>query len=271
MKSGKWDARIRRAADLAVSHPFAAEGLCFYSHVAQVQQSIYSSVASALGVGKKHRAPGTLRQEFDSFVLLPKFAPFLSGIEQHATRALSHSARELRTGQSDHWQQILEQFWQAGSLRPEDSRRAEALILWMFLQPYAECLSDHTIRDSTGATPSVCPLCQQKPIVGALRPEGDGGKRFLICSLCANEWEYRRIVCPACGEEDVHKLAVYTAEQFKHVRVEACDVCHTYIKTVDLTKDGNAVPIVDELATIPLNLWATEHGYVKLQSNLLGI
>jgi formate dehydrogenase maturation protein FdhE len=31
------------------------------------------------------------------------------------------------------------------------------------------------------------------------------------------------------------------------------------------------VPVVDELATIPLNLWAQQHGYVKLQPNLLGI
>jgi FdhE protein len=53
--------------------------------------------------------------------------------------------------------------------------------------------------------------------------------------------------------------------------VEACDTCRHYIKTVDLTKDGHAVPVVDELATMPLNLWAQQHGYVKLQANLLGI
>src|SRR5437588_8683670 len=52
---------------------------------------------------------------------------------------------------------------------------------------------------------------------------------------------------------------------------EGCDTCGHYIKTVDLTKNGLAVPVVDELATIPLNLWAQEHGYVKLQANLLGI
>jgi hypothetical protein len=31
------------------------------------------------------------------------------------------------------------------------------------------------------------------------------------------------------------------------------------------------VPIVDELATIPMNLWAQEHRYVKVQANILGI
>ena len=79
------------------------------------------------------------------------------------------------------------------------------------------------------------------------------------------------MVCPECGEEDVHKLAIYSAEQFKHVRVEVCDSCRRYLKTVDLTKDGHAVPDVDELATIPLNLWAVDHGYSKSQTNLLGI
>jgi formate dehydrogenase maturation protein FdhE len=55
------------------------------------------------------------------------------------------------------------------------------------------------------------------------------------------------------------------------VRIEACDSCHHYIKTIDLTKNGNAVPVVDELAAIPLSLWAEENGYSKLQANLLGI
>jgi FdhE protein len=62
---------------------------------------------------------------------------------------------------------------------------------------------------------------------------------------------------------------VYTAEELKHVRVESCDSCRTYIKTVDMTKMGRAEPIVDEMAAIPLDLWAERQGYAKLQRNLL--
>jgi len=40
----------------------------------------------------------------------------------------------------------------------------------------------------------------------------------------------------------------FIAEQIDYVRVEACDTC--------LTKDGFAVPEVDEIATVSLNLWA---------------
>jgi formate dehydrogenase maturation protein FdhE len=63
---------------------------------------------------------------------------------------------------------------------------------------------------------------------------------------------------------------VYVAEQFPHVRVESCDTCQHYLRTIDLTKDGNAVPEADDLAAIPLTLWAQEHGYLRIHTNLLG-
>jgi len=66
------------------------------------------------------------------------------------------------------------------------------------------------------------------------------------------------------------KLPVYVAEQFSHIRIEACDTCKSYLRTIDLTKNGCAIPIVDDLAAIPLSLWAQERGYTRLQPNLLG-
>jgi FdhE protein len=117
----------------------------------------------------------------------------------------------------------------------------------------------------------LCPFCGEKPVTAVLRPEGDGGKRFLLCSLCFTEWEFRRILCPNCGEEDKDKLPIFGAEEFPHIRVEACDTCHVYLKSVDLTKNGLAVPEVDELASVVLDLWAGENGYTKLQTNLFGL
>ncbi|PYX19838.1 MAG: hypothetical protein DMG82_24180 [Acidobacteria bacterium] len=184
---------------------------------------------------------------------------------------LARFASEFRTRSGSYWQQTLVRFWEDGSGGQMNSEPFEAILSWLFLRPYAEYLADHTKSTAPKGTPSLCPLCGGKPQVGALRPEGDGATRSLICSLCATEWEYRRIVCPACGEEDVHKLAIYTAKEFNHVRVEACDSCRSYLKTVDLTKDGHAVPVVDELATIPLDLWAAEHSYQKLRTNVLGL
>jgi FdhE protein len=271
MKNNKWDARIRRANELATEYSFAAEALRFYERVAQFQKSLYADIEPEGGARAAISSLPSPRPELDFIFLLPRFRAMLSLIEGKGPASLSSSASVLRNQGSQRWQEALAAFWQASPGIPRDLSEVEKLIAWIFLQPYAECLADRAVRLPIYTTPSTCPFCGSKPQVGALRQEGDGGKRSLICALCGTEWEYRRIVCPACGEEDPHKLAVYTADEFRHVRVEACETCHSYIKTVDLTKDARAVPAVDELATIPLNLWATEHGYGKAQTNLLGI
>jgi FdhE protein len=220
---------------------------------------------------RKHNLLDALRQNLDLLALLPAFPSFLAIIEEHAPPPLSASAGQLKAKGPESWNDVLTRFWEAEPNFEEALDPAAALISWVFLQPYAEHLAELAAPFAAEGTPSCCPFCSRNPQVGVLRQEGDGAKRSLICSLCAHEWEYRRIVCPACGEENVNKLAVYSTEKFPQVRVEACDTCHSYIKSVDLTKDGHAVPVVDELATVPLNLWAADHGYAKLQPNLLGL
>ena len=271
MNQTKWDARIERARALEKVYPFASEGLRFYERLAQAQKSLYGELKSRLGKLKKQRPHGGLRQELDLIFLLPRLVPFLSALEQSAPAALVQSVRAMRAKGGNYFKDVLTHFWEAGSVTGAQLDPAEAVVSWAFLQPYAECLADGTELEAIHETPSTCPLCAGKPQVGVLRQEGDGAKRSLICSLCAHEWDYRRLVCPICGEEDVHKLAIYFADGIAHVRVEACDSCRHYIKTVDLTKDGHAVPVVDELATMPLNLWASEHGYTKSETNLLGL
>jgi hypothetical protein len=135
-------------------------------------------------------------------------------------------------------------------------------------QPHMEFLAARSGFEVM-AMRGICPFCQSKPVVAVLRGEGDGGKRSLICSLCSLEWEFRRILCPNCGEEDREKLPVFSAAEFDYIRIEACDTCGTYIKGVDLTKNGLAVPVVDEIASVALDIWAEEQGYEKLQRNLL--
>lgn len=153
------------------------------------------------------------------------------------------------------------------SLLEGEPSTPEGKFFWRVLhQPYAE--NDRRAGEASG---SRCPSCGSKPVAGVLRGEGDGAKRGLVCSFCALEWPYRRLICANCGEEDKDKLPIYIAEQINYVRVEACDTCHAYLKSVDLTKDGFAVPQVDEIATVALNLWAEEHDYQKIETNLLGM
>ncbi len=119
--------------------------------------------------------------------------------------------------------------------------------------------------------PRSCPRCGHPPQVGCLRPEGHGTELSLICSLCLGEWPFPRGVCPGCGVADDEKLAYYSAEEISHIRVQVCESCRTYIHAVDLGKDAEAIPDVDEIAALPLDVWAHERDCWKIQTNLVGI
>jgi FdhE protein len=176
-------------------------------------------------------------------------------------------ARDLRHSDSNLHADLLDRCW-TNIDSPADP--AEFLVQ-AFLQPYAEFIRSRVPLHLEIYSAPLCPFCNRKPALGILRQQGDAGRRNLLCGFCLTEWEFRRVVCPGCGQEDHAKLPVYTADSFPYIRVECCDACQTYIKSIDLTKNGLAVPLVDELASIPLNLWAQEHRYAKLQLNLLGM
>lgn len=277
----RWDARIRRATELVSVYPFAAEGLRFYARVATFQKTFYAEIEKALAESARIPSDRPLRDELDLFLLLPHFSGFLSLIEQIAPAPLARASATLAQMGPSGWHRAIESFWFGDlELTTDDGDHvlnenaavnSDQLLAWIFLQPYAEYLANHREIAVAEGSPSTCPICGGKPIVGLLRTEGDGAKKSLVCMLCAHEWTFRRLLCPACSEEREPQMAFYSAPEIAHVRVDVCDTCHTYLKTVDLTKTGLAVPVVDDLATIPLDLWARDHGYVKLQINIMGI
>jgi FdhE protein len=134
-----------------------------------------------------------------------------------------------------------------------------------------------TGRPPVDRTPSSagnhCPFCGGAPQLSILhnRGQADGGGRQLLCAMCFTAWPFRRILCAYCGEEDERRLAYYHAPSVEHLRVDACDTCGHYLKAVDLTRQGHAVPLVDEVAGAPLDLWAQQQGYEKVELNLVGL
>jgi FdhE protein len=265
MKTSPWQRRIERARELAALYPFAAEILGFYVHVARFQEDLHHRLQSLVPPGaaaspEQELAPAAVAE------LSSRFEAFLSLAAAHGPQPLAEVTRELRARGPDLWRELLSATW----LEPASSD-AQSLLAQAFLQPYAELVRSRFSPPPSPHLLVVCAFCHRKPGLGVLRQMGEGAARSLVCSFCLGEWGFRRLVCPACGEENDKRLPVFTAVDFDYIRVECCDACNTYIKTVDLTRNGRAEPIVDELASMPLDLWAREHGYAKLQHNLLGM
>jgi hypothetical protein len=112
-----------------------------------------------------------------------------------------------------------------------------------------------------------CPSCGEPPQCGCLRPEGHGTRFFLVCSLCATEWAFPRAQCPACGEP----VVFYSAERIEHLQTQVCDSCACYLHVIHVGKDPAAVPLVDEVAGLAMDVWAVERGLRKIHPNLVGV
>jgi FdhE protein len=277
-KLAEYDRTIERARKLAREYTFAAKPLQFYEKLLVAQKGLYSTLAKTISKQEITHGRDEVRGQLDLMVLLPNYPEFLALVQSNAPEPLARAAGECSRKGSGAWVELLSEYWANGGRPNEDgvSRSSEEMgalrefLARGFLQTYAEFLSEGIPEPLMDSTSYVCPKCDSLPVLGVLRPEGDGGRRFLRCAFCSHEWGFRRILCAACGEEREEKLPVYVAEQFPHIRVECCDTCKHYLRTVDLTKNGNALPEADDLAAIPLTLWAQEYGYRRIHTNLLG-
>ena len=121
------------------------------------------------------------------------------------------------------------------------------------------------------AAPNLCPRCGHPPQAGALRKFADGSALSLVCSLCCREWSFRRTECPSCGEDGQDRISFYSAPGFDHISTQVCESCRTYLHIIDCARDPHAVPEADEIAALPLDIWAIENDYQKLFPNLIGL
>lgn len=235
--------------------------LSFYAQLARFQADMYSLLGQ-----RPWPLPGS--GPLDSSSLSTTFSTFLALVARHGSPQLQKDSDELKQEGERAWSDLLSEYWQGSGQKMDASRDFACRA---FLQPVAELSREAAKLSLKDYSQPVCPYCHRSPGAAILRPEGEGGKRFLQCSFCLAEWSFRRILCPNCGEENHIKLPVYTADDFDCVRVEACDTCKRYIKSIDLTKNGRADPVVDEIATTALDFWARDHGYTKIALNLMGL
>jgi FdhE protein len=260
--SSFWDKQIERADLLAEKSSGSKELLHFYAQLLRAQEEIYEFLRS-----RKNWLPsGDL--EHDVTVVQSSMSGLLQRVARNGPEALAEEAQALLNTEADAMAQDLLNYWRS----PSDMQFFAKSVL----QPYARWLAETRTtpvgRELAGGE-RTCPFCGGKPQLTFLqsREGAESGTRELLCATCLSSWEFRRIVCANCGEERPAKLGYFHTPEFDHIRIEACDSCKHYIKGIDLTRFGLAAPLVDELYAAPLDLWAREHGYTKIELNLVGI
>ena len=233
-------ARAMRARALADRYPAVDETLRFYAWLAELQAALSPS---------------------DTIV---KFSEDIARVAPASLRAAIRSIQ----ASNDDWRDLIATYWTTGGRDAGGGNDVQLFLAEAFLQPFAE---SGAVPFPASPTSPTCPFCDGPPVVALLREEGHGARRSLVCAMCLAERPAQRLTCVACGESRSEALVAFTAEEFDHARIDACATCKAYIKTIDLTRDGNADPIVDDLATLPLDLWVREQGYQRGRPNILRV
>ncbi len=293
MSSSIWKRRHARVGSLQEDHPYAEEILEFYNRVLEVQEPIYikAKTSSIFDSVSSSSNPSKYCLELDQFSVdrcLDSFDKFFFDIQPILTEILAPVGSRMMNSSSSK-EELLTAFLKGQSLdaiADELGHNPVQLEFFpqAFLQPIIEALVEKIVSDITpsvnsleGDTDSVghsalCPYCGRKPVLGILEdePEKKGGQK-LYCSLCAGSWIFPRLTCSACGEGKAEQLEYHVSETWPHVRVDECKSCLTYIKVIDMRINGHAIPVVDEIASVDLDLWARDRGLAKYESNLLGL
>jgi formate dehydrogenase accessory protein FdhE len=251
--------RKARANELASRFDYAAEPLRLVAALADAQESAYERA----------------RAERPTFDALPDFVvrASLPGVMEAAMAAGTEALREaVLTRFHDGDLAAMVSAWLAGDAQEE----TDTFLARAAASPVLEALpalGEH-LRGG-GSDERRCPLCGGLPQLAIHSDTGEAlltGQRLLECSRCATRWVYARMTCVSCRETGGGRLPILADEsRLPHLRVDACEVCHAYLITVDTRKEPKAVPVVDEIVGLPLDLIAADRGFTKITRNLVGL
>jgi len=284
-----WTQRRRRAAELAERWPFAAELLGFYAALLEVQEAVW--VRARIDVPK--------RADVISYASEFALRDIIDATTAKGPATLASLAAEV-FHEFDFAQQAQ------GWLEYDELQPIARYLVRASVGPVLEAIGNAATGPPDGACDERhCPNCGGLPQLSyfATSPEDlVTPQRFLECERCAMSWAYPRMTCAACGETKTDLLPIFGEQgtlqadlagrvirkhgsqidetqtqaqaagtpRFRHVRIDACRACAHYLLTVDLGRDAHAVPVVDELAAVPLDLYAKEQGMTKIVPNLMG-
>ena len=277
-----WVQRRRRVADLRGRQGFARQLLDFYGALMSVQEKAFLDAAAAA-------PPPPSLAAYVAEVVFPGVVDVSVAVGPDRLRAQVMDRLE-----SEDPRDIVRR-WMKGQEQPAVDR----YLARAALGPVLEALGPAARAECAGPRDGYhCPDCGGLPQLSFFVASGDDlatGPRYLMCARCSATWGHARMTCASCGEDSSARLNVFSehgttsgergsvvrglpggvaAAQhpavFPHIRIEACDTCRRYLLSIDLTTDPAAVPLVDEMSAIPLDLYAREQGFSKITTNLMG-
>ena len=110
-----------------------------------------------------------------------------------------------------------------------------------------------------------CPTCGSAPAMAQLVGLDPGRRRFLSCGRCRTRWQFGRTRCPFC-ENDSQHLAVVAVEGEGGLRIDSCESCKGYLKTLEGQNEETL--LLSDWSSLHLDLLAHDRGLKRLAVSL---
>lgn len=108
-----------------------------------------------------------------------------------------------------------------------------------------------------------CPICGGSPMLA--RIEEGIPRRWLYCSRCSHAWQFSRVICPACGNDNQRTMTYYFVEDAAKESTFTCESCKHYLITVNkVTELADFDADVAGLSLIHLDVLMQEKGYLPI-------
>ncbi|MCK4469823.1 MAG: formate dehydrogenase accessory protein FdhE [Desulfobacterales bacterium] len=151
-------------------------------------------------------------------------------------------------------------FFEKTAKELEIEKKTLAFVSYSSLKPSLSMCSEQLsacLDKNQPWTKGYCPICGSPPMLSMF--EGEAGERFLLCGFCEHKWSSRRLYCPFCDNTDSKTLNYLYSEEEKEYRIDLCDKCKKYIKTIDTRKTERIIyPALEQVATLHLDIKAKE-------------
>jgi len=239
---------------LAREKPHLADVFRFYDRTVQFVASVRELVP----------APGPSRTAYPAEVLDSLFERFLAFLEQ-PEGSLDPLKRAMELGEIDFTRLPLGEVPAFSLPYAEDDL---SMLLFLVSRPYFLALRELRSPEERTWEEGRCPVCRARPAVTWI---GDNGQRRVACSYCGAPGQVNRSGCPICQTVEGAKQKILVFEREEGFKINTCELCRSYVKTIDAGLIQRLTPQVADLASLPLDIVAQEKGYVRRSPNPVGM
>lgn len=272
VEASPWAAPRRRAEALRERHDFAAQMLTLYLALVGVWEQAWAAA----------REEGVRPDGLPAWAARRVLPLVVAATQVSGPRPLARSLSPDPSADPGAAGELMAAWLAGAELVPVERYLAVAALRGPLqaVDAGAACAADPSPRGGRR-----CPDCGGPPLCSFRTDTGDhlvSGHRRLMCLRCGGSWGFSGTACPGC---DGAGRTVYAERRdgprvgrgepggtlLGHLRVESCSACRRYLIDVDLGREPRAVPEVDELVALPLDLYAAEHGLSKITPNVMGM